>query len=61
MEGVKEFADTHGLDDTSKSPVAWKKNMARLRGVTNVSREGLAMMEFVEVVNPDWRSVEVSA
>jgi hypothetical protein len=46
-------------DDTYDSHAAWKTDLARLRGMKDVSRAALATKSFLEVITPDWRSQPV--
>ncbi|KAJ7930328.1 hypothetical protein B0H13DRAFT_1858960 [Mycena leptocephala] len=47
-------------DDTYESHAAWKRDMARLGGFTDVSRDALDKLKFPEVLICDWRSDAMS-
>ncbi|KAF7334156.1 hypothetical protein MVEN_02321700 [Mycena venus] len=47
-------------DDTYENEAAWKRGMAKLSGVKDVTQNALAKMKFLEVITPDWRADELS-
>ncbi|KAJ6628379.1 hypothetical protein B0H10DRAFT_1991128 [Mycena sp. CBHHK59/15] len=47
-------------DDTYESHAAWKRDMARLGDFTDVSRDALDKLKFLEVLICDWRSDAMS-
>ncbi|KAJ7460309.1 hypothetical protein FB451DRAFT_508225 [Mycena latifolia] len=48
-------------DEAIKSFIDWKGRMARAFAGGEVSAAALAEMEFVEVLDPEWRSEKFSA
>ncbi|KAJ7167152.1 hypothetical protein C8R43DRAFT_167619 [Mycena crocata] len=47
-------------DDRYDSKMAWKVEMARLAGYSNLTAQELEKLNMLEVINPDWRSDTLS-
>jgi hypothetical protein len=47
-------------DDSGESQETWKARMAAIAGISVSSRSTYEGLQFVEVLDPDWRSKEVS-